>query len=100
MGWRGGWVFDFTGGINIIKEFSQKISFFANLMFFVWTTWSYILASLGLDPNVEVTKIIAGQCISVNIGYYSYQGWLKNSSNKYGTDKNGVPYRLTNEEDK
>lgn len=75
-----------------LSEFSKTLPFFSNLMFFIWITWSYILASYGLDTNSTVTVAIVSQCIATNLGYYTYQGCLKNSTNKYATDKDGVPY--------
>lgn len=78
-------------------EFGKIIPIVSNIMFFGWVTWSYILAEKGLDTNSAVTTAIVTQCIASNLGYYSYQGWLKNSRNKYRTDENGVPFEMREE---
>lgn len=76
----------------MLKEFSKILTVLTSLMGLVWVSASYVLSYYGHDPNVEITKLVIGQVVLANCSYHAYQGCLKNSTNKYNTDKNGVPY--------
>lgn len=74
-------------------EFSKLFLLLNWLIAVVWISLSYCLAALGMDSNSDVTVVVVTEVLVVTLGYLLYQFGLKNSRNKYGIDKNGVPYK-------
>lgn len=78
-------------------EFSKKVVMFSLGFFFSCVAISYALAWNKLDPNSTVTVAIISQCITVCLGYFTYQGYLKNSRNINKIDEKGIPFDIKEE---
>ena len=59
----------------------------------------WIAVFLDKAPGTEVAVAGVAEIIAPVIGYFIYQAKLKDSRNKYGIDKDGVPYAVKQSED-
>lgn len=74
--------------------FKLIIIFFSVLPFYLYISLSFILAFLDKNVNETVTVAIITAVVApvITYGFKSYME--KNSTNKYKTDENGVPYEV------
>lgn len=59
----------------------------------------WIAVFMDKAPGTEVAVAGVAEIIAPVIGYLIYQAKLKDSRNKYGIDKDGVPYAVKQPED-
>lgn len=55
----------------------------------------WVAIFLGFQPDASVACTGMVEMIAPVIGYLVYQAKLKDSRNKYGIDKDGVPYGIS-----
>lgn len=77
-------------------EFSKIIVVVSFTLAIICTLWFFILTTLQIDTGAmaDVVNELIRDVINVAFVYYLYNGWLKNSRNKYGIDVNGIPYAI------
>jgi uncharacterized membrane protein (DUF485 family) len=79
-------------------EFSKKLTIFLVFFGVVCVIASYVLSFLGLHSNETVTIALITEVVAVQMGYLTYQYGLKSSRDKYGIDKDGVPFENREED--
>lgn len=77
-------------------EFSQVVVGASLIFAFIWINWFFVLVTIGIEASVmaSVIESILQNIVYVVLTYFIYQGWLKNSRNKYGIASDGIPYVL------
>lgn len=77
-------------------EFSKIIVIVSFTLAIICTLWFFILTTLQIDTGAmaDVVNELIRDVINVAFVYYLYNGWLKNSRNKYGIDVDGIPYAI------
>lgn len=73
---------------------SQMALIFSWIVVLIWISMSYILVWCGKDSNTDVTIGVITYGLSAMISYFISKTVEKNSTNKYKTDNNGVPYEI------
>lgn len=76
------------------REFAQSLVIVSWAVTIVWITLSFVLAFFDKNTNSEVTVALITESFGVTLAYLIYQAILKTSRNKYGVDKDGVPYKV------
>jgi hypothetical protein len=74
-------------------EFSKKIVIILICVAILSIMAHYALIFLGKEPNDNVTVTIITTVLGGIMGYMGKSAFEKNSRNKHGLDKNGVPYK-------
>jgi hypothetical protein len=87
-------------------EFGQKMVVVSWAVTIAWISLSFLLAFFDKATNESLSSVLATGSFMDTVGYFAYQGYLKNSRNKHSVDAQGVPYkakaaveRLTGETD-
>lgn len=75
-------------------EFAQRIVVTSWAVTIVWISLSFILAFIDKDTNSNVTVALISESFGVTLAYFIYQAILKTSRNKYGVDRDGIPFKV------
>ena len=75
-------------------EFSKLIVIISLGIAFICVIWFFILTTLQMETGnmYMVVNELIKDIVYVAVVYFLYNGFLKNSRNKYGIDVTGVPY--------
>ena len=77
-------------------EFSKLIVIISLSIAFICVIWFFILTTLQMETGnmYMVVNELIKDIVYVAVVYFLYNGFLKNSRNKYGIDVAGVPYAV------
>lgn len=95
-----------SGGLEFAQLFGILLTIVA-VAIGIWIIRKYfflmelaITTGTGIAPDVAIAITALTAMIVPNLAYEAYQGFLKNSRNKHGVDKNGNPHaRKTKDEE-
>lgn len=74
-------------------EFSKQLAIFMITFSLLCVIANYVLAFVSAENvNEGVTLAMITNVLVTNISYMLYQGYIKNSRNKYGIDGDGRPH--------
>jgi hypothetical protein len=80
-------------------EFSKMIVTSAFFIMCLWITSSFVLAAMGKDTNTDVAVAAIAYIGAAVVGYFAKDAFCKNSRNKYGIDKDGIPFNYCEKEE-
>lgn len=82
---------------NVTKiEFPKLIIMILAIFAIIWINWYFLLVTIQVPTNDMGTVVVSilEKVVNVILVYFLYQGWMKNSRNKYGIDTDGIPYSI------
>lgn len=80
-------------------EFSKKIAIVSVVLMFFSISISFHLSNNEKDPVSDIATAVITTCGGYLCTYGIKSAFEKNSRNKYGIDKDGIPYRYYTDEE-